>query len=76
MCTCENMYAHFPPEITINILLQNTKNKMGNSVQETKLCSMFIRSKWIIELTKCFIYKTINFCFIFDRITKINKFYH
>ena len=27
----ENMYVHFPPGITINILLQNTKNKMGNS---------------------------------------------
>ena len=27
----ENMYVHFPPGITINILLQNTRNKMGNS---------------------------------------------
>ena len=25
------MYVHFPSGITINILLQNTKNKMGNS---------------------------------------------
>ena len=27
----ENMYVHFPPGITINIILQNTRNKMGNS---------------------------------------------
>ena len=27
----ENMYVHFPAGITINILLRNTKNKMGNS---------------------------------------------
>ena len=27
----ENVYVHFPPGITINILLQNTRNKMGNS---------------------------------------------
>ena len=27
----ENMYVHFPPGITINILLQNTRNEMGNS---------------------------------------------
>ena len=27
----ENMYVHFPPGITINILLQNTRDKMGNS---------------------------------------------
>ena len=27
----ENMYVQFPPGITINILLQNTRNKMGNS---------------------------------------------
>ena len=27
----ENMYVHFPPGITINILLQNTREKMGNS---------------------------------------------
>ena len=27
----ENLYVHFPPGLTINILLQNTRNKMGNS---------------------------------------------
>ena len=27
----ENVYLHFPPGITINIILQNTRNKMGNS---------------------------------------------
>ena len=27
----ENMYVHFPPGISINILLQNTRNEMGNS---------------------------------------------
>ena len=27
----ENLYVHFPPGITINILLQNTRNEMGNS---------------------------------------------
>ena len=27
----ENLYLHFPPGITINILLQNTRNEMGNS---------------------------------------------
>ena len=27
----ENMYVHFSPGITINIKLQNTRNKMGNS---------------------------------------------
>ena len=27
----ENMYIHFPPGITINILLQNTRDKMGSS---------------------------------------------
>ena len=27
----ENMYVHFPPGIAINILLQNTREKMGNS---------------------------------------------
>ena len=27
----ENMYVHFPPGISINIILQNTRNKMGNS---------------------------------------------
>ena len=27
----ENVYLHFPAGITINILLQNTRNKMGNS---------------------------------------------
>ena len=27
----ENFYVHFPPGITINILLQNTRDKMGNS---------------------------------------------
>ena len=27
----ENMYVHFPPGISINILLQNTRDKMGNS---------------------------------------------
>ena len=27
----ENMYVHFPPGITINILLQNTRDEMGNS---------------------------------------------
>ena len=27
----ENMYLHFPPGITINILLQNTRSEMGNS---------------------------------------------
>ena len=26
----ENLYVHFPPRITINILLQNTRNEMGN----------------------------------------------
>ena len=27
----ENLYVHFPPGITINILLENTRNEMGNS---------------------------------------------
>ena len=27
----ENLYVHFPPGITISILLQNTQNGMGNS---------------------------------------------
>ena len=27
----ENLYLHFPPGITIIILLQNTQNEMGNS---------------------------------------------
>ena len=27
----ENLYLHFPPGITINILLENTRNEMGNS---------------------------------------------
>ena len=27
----ENMYVHFPPGISINILLQNTRSEMGNS---------------------------------------------
>ena len=27
----ENVYEHFPPGININILLQNKRNKMGNS---------------------------------------------
>ena len=27
----KNLYVHFRPGITINILLQNTRNKMGNS---------------------------------------------
>ena len=27
----ENLYVHFPPGISINILLQNTRSKMGNS---------------------------------------------
>ena len=27
----ENVFLHFPPGITINIILQNTRNKMGNS---------------------------------------------
>ena len=27
----ENMYVHFPPGLTINILLENTRNEMGNS---------------------------------------------
>ena len=27
----ENLYVHFPHGISINILLQNTRNKMGNS---------------------------------------------
>ena len=27
----ENLYVSFPPGISINILLQNTRNKMGNS---------------------------------------------
>ena len=27
----ENLYVHFPPGISINILLQNTRDKMGNS---------------------------------------------
>ena len=27
----ENLYLNFPPGITINILLQNTRSKMGNS---------------------------------------------
>ena len=27
----ENVYLNFPAGITINILLQNTRNKMGNS---------------------------------------------
>ena len=27
----ENLYVHFPPGITINILLQNTRNEMGDS---------------------------------------------
>ena len=27
----KNLYVHFPPGITINILLQNTRNEMGNS---------------------------------------------
>ena len=27
----ENLYVHFPPGLTINILLENTRNEMGNS---------------------------------------------
>ena len=27
----ENLYIHFPPGITINILLENTRNEMGSS---------------------------------------------
>ena len=27
----ENLHVHFPPGITINILLQSTRNKMGKS---------------------------------------------
>ena len=29
--SAENLYVHFPPGISINILLQNTREKMGNS---------------------------------------------
>ena len=28
----ENMHVQFPPGITMNILLENTNNKMGNSL--------------------------------------------
>ena len=30
-CKAKNLYDQFPPGITINILLQNTRNKMGSS---------------------------------------------
>ena len=74
----ENMYVHFPPEITINILLQNTKNKMGNSFltysARDNNCQNFVLS--LLESNECFICKTINICFIFNGTKKNNKYYH
>ena len=44
----ENLYVSFPPGITINILLENTRNEMGNSFlsysARDNICQNFVLS--------------------------------
>ena len=57
----ENMYVHFPPGITINILLQNTRNKMGNSFltysARDNNCQNFLISVENKPVVDCFVNK-------------------